>query len=46
METEGALNAALLWLTKKMRDNPWITWAIGFCGGMLIGFLIWAIGAK
>ena len=42
----GIVNALLLWVTQKMGQKPWITWVVGFSGGMIVGFLLWAIGVK
>ncbi len=45
-DTGGILQAVVLWLQEKAAEKPFITWAIGFIGGMLVGFLLWAIGVK
>jgi hypothetical protein len=42
----NAADSLLLWLTRKMAEKPWITYGAGFGGGMLVGFLIWAIGVR
>lgn len=46
METGGFLNAALLWLTGKLAEHPWVTAGVAFALGMLAGFAMWAIGVR
>jgi len=42
----NAANALLLWLTGKMGEKPWHVAGAAWVLGMLVGFLLWAIGAR